>query len=76
MLLLNAQSMGTVYLMSSSFGVNGLFYLLAAIQIAAFLIFSVFLKETKGLDESAKKELYLPKEERERLEAQEEQVVV
>jgi hypothetical protein len=49
MLMLNAQSMTTIYLMSSSVGVNGLFYILGAFNIVAFFVFTMFLKETKGL---------------------------
>ena len=54
--------MTTIYVMSSPIGVNGLFYILGFVQIVAFTIFSLFLKETKGLKEHEKKEIYLTKE--------------
>jgi hypothetical protein len=61
-ILLNAQSMGTIYLINSPVGVNGLFYLLGIVQVAAFFIFTFFLKETKGLSDLEKKSLYAIKE--------------
>ena len=61
-ILLNAQSMGTIYLINSPVGVNGLFYLLGIVQVAAFFLFTFFLKETKGLSDLDKKSLYAIKE--------------
>mmetsp|Transcript_5278 Transcript_5278/g.8172 ORF Transcript_5278/g.8172 Transcript_5278/m.8172 type:complete len:81 (+) Transcript_5278:1424-1666(+) len=65
MFCLTLQSMTTTYLMSSKLGVHGFFYLLAGLNILAVLIFSFFLKETKGLSADEKRTLYYPKVENE-----------
>jgi len=46
--------------MNSKIGVNGLFYILGFIQVVAFFILNMVLKETKGLTQQEKKMLYAP----------------
>jgi hypothetical protein len=52
--------MSFTYLLNSRLGINGIFYVLGAVQIVAFIILSVFMKETKGLSAAEKKQLYSP----------------
>lgn len=52
------QSMTTTTLLNSKLGVNGMFYILGAIQVASFVILWAFMKETRGLSAQQKKELY------------------
>ena len=58
---LTVQSMAFTQIMNSKLGVNGLFYVLGACQIIAFVVLSIFMKETKGLTAHEKKELYSSK---------------
>ena len=53
--------MTTTYLMSTKLGIHGFFYVLAAMNVVAVIIFSFFLKETKGLISEEKRSLYMPK---------------
>jgi hypothetical protein len=50
--------MTTTTLLNSKLGVNGMFYILGAIQVASFMILWAFMKETRGLSAQQKKELY------------------
>jgi len=50
--------MTTTTLLNSKLGVNGMFYVLGAIQVASFMILWAFMKETRGLSAQQKKELY------------------
>lgn len=45
-------------LMNSTIGVNGLFYILGFLQVLAFIVLNMIMKETKGLSAQEKKELY------------------
>ena len=58
---LTVQSMAITFLMNSKLGVNGMFYMLGALQVVAFVVLSIFMKETKGLSAIEKKELYSSK---------------
>jgi len=55
MLCLITESMTCSFIMNSKIGVNGLFYILGCVQVVAFLILNVILKETKGLTQTEKK---------------------
>lgn len=52
--------MTTVWLLNSKLGVDGLFYVLGGIQAIAFITLMVFVKESKGLSDTEKKNLYTP----------------
>jgi len=54
--------MTTTYLMSTKLGIHGFFYLLAALNLLATIIFSVFLRETKGLSAEEKRSVYTEKQ--------------
>jgi len=52
--------MSTPALLNSSLGVIGLFNLLGFIQVFAFVILALIIKETRHLTTQEKKELYSP----------------
>lgn len=54
------QSMSATWLMNGVLGVDGLFFVLAVIQVIAVICFTFFMKETQGLKPAEKKVLYTP----------------
>lgn len=53
-------SISTPYLMSSALHASGTFYLLAILSMIGFFFVLIWFKESMGLTEKEKKELYLP----------------
>jgi hypothetical protein len=54
--------MTTVWLLNSKLGVDGMFYVLGIIQVLAFVTLGLVVKETKGLSDTEKKNLYTTQE--------------
>ena len=54
--------MTTVWLLNSKLGVDGMFYVLGIIQVLAFVTLGLVVKETKGLSDTEKKNLYTAQE--------------
>lgn len=61
MMCLTIQSMTGPLIISSKLGIDGMFFCLGCIHVAAFLLFSMFLQETQGLTSAQKKKVYATK---------------
>jgi len=56
--VLTIQSLFSLQIINSSLGIDGFFYVLAGFQLFTCVVLSIWMKETKGLSQEEKQNLY------------------